>query len=281
MMNINLPLCLVRGGGDLATGVIFRLSRAGFPVVVLELAQPRVVRRAVSVAEAIYQGEYEVDGIRAIKVDSLSEVQWNLKQRFVPVLIDKSGKALNEISPDILIDGRMLKRNPSILRSMTKLVIGMGPGFNAGENCHAVVETMRGHSLGRVLWKGAALADTGVPEAVDGRVGERVLRAPANGELRSHAEIGTHLKAEQRVASVNGQDVLAPFEGVLRGLMHMGTKVSAGEKIGDVDPRSIREHCFTISDKALAIGGGVLEAIMYSLTTSEERGRRRGQAEYP
>ena len=234
------------------------------------MAQPRVVRRAVSVAEAIYRGEYEVEGIKAIRVDSLAEVQRNLKQRFMPMLIDETGKSLNEISPDVLIDGRMLKRDPSISRSMAKLVIGMGPGFNAGENCHAVVETMRGHSLGRVLWEGAALSYTGIPEAVDGRVGERVLRAPANGEVRAYADIGDQLKAGQRVASVNGQDVLAPFEGVLRGLIHAGTKVSVGEKIGDVDPRSIREHCFTISDKALAIGGGVLEAVMSWLNQSNQ-----------
>ncbi len=205
-----------------------------------------------------------------MRIDSLSEVQRNLNHGFVPVFIDETGKSLNEISPDILIDGRMLKRNPSISRSMAKLVIGMGPGFNAGENCHAVVETMRGHSLGRVLWKGAALPDTCVPEAVDGRVGERVLRASKNGEVRSNAEIGTHLKADQRAASVNGQDVLAPFEGVLRGLMHTGTKVSAGEKIGDIDPRDIREHCFAISDKALTIGGGVLEAVMSWLNQTNQ-----------
>ena len=151
---------------------------------------------------------------------------------------------------------------------MAKLVIGLGPGFNAGENCHAVVETMRGHWLGRVIWEGAAFPDTGIPEAVAGRVGERVLRAPANGKVRAHAEIGTQLKAGQRVASVSGQDVLAPFEGVLRGLIHAGAVVSTEEKIGDVDPRNNPDHCFTISDKALAIGGGVLEAVMNSWTNS-------------
>jgi xanthine dehydrogenase accessory factor len=253
---------VVRGGGDLATGVIYRLHRAGFAVTVLELAQPRALRRAVSAAQAVYSGRHEVEGILFEKVATASRNAWHAQT--VPVVVDPGEDSLAQLQPDVLVDARLLKRGIDCTRDLAPLVIGLGPGFCVGGNCHVVVETQRGHTLGRVFWSTGetALEDTGVPETVAGHGGERVLRAPCAGERQGRAEIGDHLPAGTDAAGVDGRPGCAPFAGVLRGLMHSGLTVAANEKIGDIDPRSVRENCFRISDKALAIGGGVLEAIL-------------------
>lgn len=180
----------------------------------------------------------------------------------IPVLVDPEGESVKSLHPLVLIDGRMTKRPPDVGREAAPLMIGLGPGFVAGENCHAVVETQRGHTLGRVIWNGPATADTGIPEAVDRYRGERVLRSPADGILLALAEIGQHIQTGQVIAEVAGSPVVAMFEGVLRGLVHSGLTVRAGMKIGDLDPRNDPRYCFMISDKALAIGGGVLEALL-------------------
>ena len=258
-------IVLVRGGGDLASGVALRLHRVGFKVIVSELEQPLAVRRLVSFAEAVYAGTVVVEGITARKVadaaDSLRILQVFAKG-YIPVIVDPAGTAGVALHPMVIVDARMLKRAPEPLRHMAKLYIGLGPGFIAGENCHAVVETNRGHLLGRVIWQGQPQSDTGIPDTVSDRSAERVLRAPAAGELEAHAEIGQHLEAGQMIASVSGQPVTAAFKGVLRGLIHPGLQVVQGQKIGDVDPRDDPSYCSLVSDKALAIGGGVLEAIL-------------------
>jgi xanthine dehydrogenase accessory factor len=256
---------VLRGGGDLATGVALRLVRAGVKVIITELAQPISVRRAVCFSEAVYEGSWAVEGVTATRCESLARAGVIAGQSGVPVLVAPSLVTLFGRPLDVLVDARLAKQPPEMGRSIASLVIGLGPGFVAGGNCHAVVETKRGHTLGRVYWSGAALPDTATPEG-DPR---RVLRAPAEGPLAARAEIGDTVHVGQVVAAVAGAPVTSPFDGVLRGLIRDGTVVSRGLKVGDVDPRGLREHCFLVSDKALAVGGGVLEAI---LTRADLRG---------
>jgi xanthine dehydrogenase accessory factor len=258
-------IVLIQGGGDLASGVAMRLHRAGLRVVVTELPQPLVVRRLVSFAEAVYAGECRVEEISARRVndpaDALRVLQV-LAKGMIPVLIDPQGDSIPHLHPHVVVDARMTKQPAALIRERVGLIIGLGPGFVAGDNCHVVVETNRGHMLGRVIWNGAAQPDTGEPDAVANRRSERVLRAPADGELVAHADICDHLEEGQLVAEVAGLPVTAPFKGVLRGLLHPGVQVWRGLKIGDVDPRDDHRFCTLVSDKSLAVGGGVLEAIL-------------------
>ncbi len=261
-MRLDEVLCVIRGGGDLATGVGYRLRRAGFSIIVTELARPLALRRAVSFAEAIYAGEVEVEGVRAQRAATAPAALRLAAEGCVPVIADEDGQALARAHPVAVVDGRMAKGNPGTRITDAPLVVGLGPGFTAGMDCHAVIETCRGHHLGRVIWKGRAAPDTGQPEAVNGHTADRVLRAPRAGVLRVHRAIGELVGRGEALAEVEGAPVLAPFAGVLRGIAHDGLKVTAGLKIGDVDPRGVRAYCFEISDKALAVGGGVLEAVL-------------------
>ena len=253
---------LIRGGGDLASGVAARLHRSGFVVLVTELAHPLVVRRMVSFAEAVFSRVVEVEEISGRLAENQGDVEPILQQGEVAVLVDPDLVALAAFDPLVVVDGRMRKRPPEAGMELAPLVIGLGPGFTAGEDCHAVIETMRGHTLGRVIWEGQAIPDTKLPEAVDGKRGERVLRAPANGIFTAHRQTGDLIREGEVIASVAGKDLLAPFDGALRGLMREGIEVQEGMKIGDLDPRSDPKYAFMVSDKALAIGGGVLEAIL-------------------
>lgn len=254
-------LVLIRGGGDLATGVALRLIRSGLRVVVTEIAQPLAVRRTVSFAEAVYSGETSVESITAhcIKdpTDSFSILMALGKQQ-VPVLVDPDCSAAKILHASVIVDGRMTKRAPEAIGYSPSLYIGLGPGFEAGVNCQAVIETRRGPMLGRVYWRGGPDPDTGHPEGDP----KRVLRAPADGEFITHTEIGSHLEAGQPIAEVAGQTVFAPFPGILRGLLHPGLTVTRGLKIGDIDPRDDPRACQFVSDKALSVGGGVMEAIL-------------------
>ncbi|RME88655.1 MAG: EF2563 family selenium-dependent molybdenum hydroxylase system protein [Anaerolineae bacterium] len=256
-------LILLRGGGDLASGVAYRLYRAGLKVVITELPEPLAVRRRVAFAEAVYTGRHTVEGVTARRATP-DEVDDVLGEGDIPVVVDPAADILNDSRYPflVLVDGRMTKRPPDLGLDAAPLVIGLGPGFVAGENCHAVVETHRGHTLGRVYWQGAPLEDTGIPEAVAGHRADRVLRAPADGVLKAYVEIGEHLEQGQVIADVAGQPIRAPFGGVLRGLVHPGLRVQQGMKVGDLDPRDDPRYCTLISDKSLAIGGGVLEAIL-------------------
>jgi len=255
-------LILIRGGGDLATGVAFRLIRSGLRVVITELPRPLAVRRTVSFAEAIYAGEITIEDLtgRAVSdpTDTLRILNILSKQQ-VPVLVDPDCASAKALHPSIIVDGRMTKRPPEPIGYVPQLYIGLGPGFAAGENCQAVVETRRGHTLGRVYWRGGPDPDTGAPDG-DPR---RVLRAPCDGVIVAHANIGEHVKEGQVIAVISDQcSVTSPFRGVLRGLLHPGLTVTRGLKIGDVDPREDPRLCQMVSDKALSIGGGVLEAIL-------------------
>jgi xanthine dehydrogenase accessory factor len=255
-------LVLLRGGGDLASGVALRLHRAGVRLVIAELAQPLAVRRAVSFGEAVYEGVHIVEGVTARRVEP-GQIFTSLSANEIPVLVDPNADILTfDLEPSTIIaviDARLTKQTPSPLPTDVPLHIGLGPGFHAGVNCHAVIETRRSHTLGRVYWDGTPQPDSGQPEG-DPR---RVLRAPADGVLRARAKIGDHLEEGQVVALVSDQHpVISPLKGVLRGLIRDGIHVTRGLKIGDVDPRNDPSACYTISDKALAIGGAALEAIL-------------------
>ncbi len=255
-------LILLRGGGDLASGVAHRLHRAGFQVLITELPQPLCVRRRVSFAEAVYAGQITVEGVTARRVADAPEGLSVLERGEVPVLADADGMTLRELRPPVVVEARLAKMKLDTRITDAPLVIALGPGFVAGQDCHAVVETNRGHNLGRVYWQGSAEQDTGQPEPMRGFAVQRVLRAPGEGVFRARLEIGDFVKAGGTVAMVDDQSITAQFEGVVRGLLHDGLRVTAGLKVGDIDPRGVREHCFTISDKARAVGGGVLEAIL-------------------
>jgi xanthine dehydrogenase accessory factor len=255
-------LVVVRGGGDLGTGVAHRLHTAGFTVMVTELAQPMCVRRAVSFAEAVYAGKATVEGITARLVDDPMLGMANAAIGELPVVVDAADDVVERMHPPIVVDARLAKRNLGTRIDEAPLVIGLGPGFEAGVDCHSVVETLRGHNLGRVYWEGTTEPDTGQPEPVQGKASERVLRAPAEGTFTSLKAIGDSVQAGDELAQVDGHTLTAPFAGVLRGLIHDGVPVSAGMKVGDLDPRGVREYCFLISDKARSIGGAVLEAIL-------------------
>ncbi len=253
---------VVRGGGDLASGVVYRLVKAGFPVLVTELERPLAIRRAVAFASAVYEGQLTVEGLTARLITGLGEAGALWAEGEVPVLVDPAGESIWALRPTVVVDARMAKRNLGTTLSDAPLVIALGPGFVAGTDCHAVIETKRGHFLGRVIWQGTAEPDTGRPGSVQGHEADRVLRAPCDGELIALAQIGDAVHEGQVLATVAGEPVRAPFDGVLRGMLHPAVPVTRGLKIGDVDPRGVRAHCFTISEKSLAIGGGVLEAIL-------------------
>lgn len=273
---------LVRGGGDLGSGAIYRLHRAGFPVILAELEAPLCVRRAVCFASAVLEGHVTVEEITARLVTDWEAVGAILRQGEVPVVVDAAGEALAlasrqglaALAPKVVVDARMAKRNLGTTREDALLVIALGPGFEAGVDCHAVVETNRGHYLGRVYWTGRAEADTGVPGQIGGVASKRVLRAPAHGYVLPRRAIGERVRAGEIVAEVDGHPVRAAIDGVLRGLIHPRVPVHPGLKIGDVDPRARREHCFTISDKSLAVGGGVLEAVLSFGALRDELGCR-------
>lgn len=253
---------LIRGGGDLATGVAFRLHRAGFPVLVTELPAPSLVRRSVSFGEAVFSNQITVEGVTARLAADQSEIESHMLAGEIPVVIDPDGHMIDHYEPAVLIDARMLKSNPDTNLNDAPLVIALGPGYTAGMDCHVVIETNRGHDLGRVIWSGTAEPDTGEPGVVDGRGQSRVLRAPVSGHIKPLVEIGDTLEAGQAIAEIGEHILSAPFKGILRGLIHERVPVQIGMKIGDLDPRTRRQNCFTISDKSLAIGGGVLEAVL-------------------
>lgn len=272
-MSSQSPLVLIRGGGDLATGVAFRLWRTGLDVVVTEVAQPLAVRRLVALAEAVYAGEVEIeDQLKGLRVDDPSDSRGVLRGGGVPVLVDPEATCRAALQPVAIIDGRMRKRPPEAGWMGSSFTVGLGPGFTAGQDCHAVVETNRGHHMGRVYWRGQAEADTGIPETVSGYDVDRVLRAPCDGLLTAEVALGEPVKEGGTIAHVGDDPVTAPFDGVLRGLVHDGIRVSAGMKIGDLDPRGIPEYCRQISDKSLAVGGGVLEALLAQTDIRERLG---------
>lgn len=253
---------LIRGGGDLASGAALRLARSGARVMITELAMPQVVRRAASYANAVYEGRCKVEETRGRLCADFGEALKALEVGEVPVIVDPEAASRHDYRPQVIVDARMSKREPELFKDAAPLVIGLGPGFTAGIHCHAVIETKRGHTLGRVYWTGTAEADTQLPEQVSGYVAKRVLRAPSAGEFKSLARIGDLVTAGQELAVVGGKFIKAEFDGVIRGMIADGFPVHAGMKVGDLDPRRDPRLCYIVSDKSLAVGGGVLEAIL-------------------
>jgi xanthine dehydrogenase accessory factor len=259
-------LIIVRGGGDLATGVVARLHRSGFPVIVLELDPPLAVRRTVAVATAVTEGEARVEDVVARRIDDPAAAVAASADGIVAVMVAADHRLLT--TPTVVVDARVAKRNIDTTRDEAALVVGLGPGFTAGVDCHAVVETMRGHHLGRVLWEGSAALNTGTPGHIGGEDEQRVLRAETAGTVEWVVAIGDHVVHDQVIGTVGESTVRALTGGVVRGLITPGLEAAPGLKLGDIDPRADRAACFEISDKSLAVGGGVLEAVLNHLNRS-------------
>jgi xanthine dehydrogenase accessory factor len=256
------PIAVVKGGGDLGSGVAWRLWNVGFRVICTDLAQPLVIRRTVAFSNAIYEGRALVEGVSAERIGAADEAFFAWSQNTLPVIVDPDARVVDIYKPEVIVDAIMAKRNTGTTLAHAPRVVALGPGFVAGVDCHAVVETQRGHDLGRVLWSGSAAPNTGVPGVIGGEGERRVVRAPADGRIYGRRAIGDAVKAGEVIASIDQTPVLATIDGMLRGMLHDRVRVSAGMKIADIDPRGVRAHCYTISDKALAIAGGVLEAVL-------------------
>ena len=262
-------LVLIKGAGDLATGTAVRLARAGFRVVMTDLAQPTAVRRTVAFSQCLYDGSATVEGLAARRAEGPAEAEAILAAGAIPVLADPAADILRELPFDALVDAILAKRNLGTRITDAPIVLALGPGFTAGADCHGVIETKRGHDLGRLILTGSAAPNTGAPGNVGGYTVERLIRAPADGAFEPLAAIGDRVEAGAPVARVAGETVRAQISGVVRGMLPAGLAVTRGMKAGDIDPRCEVRHCFTVSDKARAIGGGVLEGLLYF-------GRERG-----
>lgn len=256
-------LVLVKGAGEMASGVACRLFGANLRrILMLETESPLAVRRQVSFCEAVHEGVQQVEGITAVRAAGADEVFAAWAAGRIAVMVDPRGESVRAFQPDVLIDATLAKRNLGLAVQDAGLVIALGPGFQAGRDCHVVIETNRGHDLGRLLRSGAAEPNTGIPGAIGGYTRERVLRSPEDGLFVAQLSIGDPVRAGDLVGRVGDAAVTAPIDGVLRGLIRPGCQVRKGLKIGDIDPRGERSYCATISEKARAIGGSVLEAIL-------------------
>lgn len=253
---------LVRGAGEMASGVVHRLARSGFRVLMTETEHPLAVRRAVSFCEAVHDGSQTVEGLCARLIDSLDQAPALWEAGDLPVLVDPDFQCLAELQPAVVLDAAIAKRNLGMKPDMARLTIAMGPGFSAPEDVDLVLETNRGHNLGRLIYKGRAAANTGVPGVIGGFTHERVLRSPAEGVFEAKCELGDLVEKDQVVAVVAGAPVRTQLAGVIRGLIRPGAQVKKGLKVGDVDPRGNKEYLYTISEKARALGGSALEGIL-------------------
>lgn len=270
-------LAIIRGGGDLATGVAWRLSRVGVAVVVTELPQPLTVRRTVALSQAVHDGSVDVEGLRgelAKTISAAAELARAGRYETAAVVVSPGLPGADAVGADIVVDARLAKRNIDTSKSDAALVVGLGPGFTAGADCDAVVETMRGHHLGRVIWSGTAAPNTGTPGVVGGHGSQRVLRAPVAGIVAWNSSIGDIVTAGQQLGWIGDQAITCPIDGLVRGLINPGLQVPSGLKIGDVDPRADPSACREISDKALAIGAGVVEAVGWFFRPTAESGPR-------
>ncbi len=260
--HINDLRILIRGGGEMASGIAHRLHCCHMKVIITEVDTPTAVRRTVAFAEAVYEGEQTIEGVTARRAQSAADVEAAWSQCQIPVIVDPHAAIREQINPAVMIDAIMAKKNCGTKINDAPLVIGIGPGFSAGVNVHAVVESNRGYRLGRVIWKGEAEPDTGVPSPVAGHAAERVLRVPKSGVFRALRAIGDVVVAGETVGEVADEKISAPIPGLIRGLIRSGVEVQRGMKAGDIDPRLERGYCYEISDKARAIAGGVLEVIL-------------------
>ena len=260
-------LIIVRGGGDLATGTIYKLKKSGFPVLILEVAQPSAIRRNVAFCEAVYQGSQTVEDMTCYLAESVEQAEQFLIEGKLCVLVDPRGESISRLQPLAVVDAILAKKNLGMKRTMAPVTVALGPGFVAGDDVDAVVETKRGHHLGRVLWTGSAAPNTGIPGIIGGFGKERVIHCPAKGILRNVKHITDTVSKGEIIAVVETEKGIVPvtatLDGILRGLIRDGYPVEAGFKMADIDPRADEyNNCFTISDKARCIAGGVLEAIL-------------------
>ena len=271
-------LIVVRGAGDLATGTIHRLKKAGFRLLVLEAEHPAAIRRQVALSEAVYAGSARVEDVEAVRMDVDLAEKKNRKELLeqemeriwkkdgVPVLVDPAGLSIAALRPAVVVDAILAKKNLGTTKEMAPLVIALGPGFTAKEDVYVLIETKRGHNLGRVIRSGSAVPNTGIPGIIGGYGKERVMHAQAEGILRNAASIGDIVEARAVIAEIETENGTVPVEaslsGLLRGLIRDGYPVTKGFKIADIDPRKEElQNCFTISDKARCIAGSVLEVI--------------------
>ena len=256
-------MILIRGAGDIASGIALRLYRSGLTLAMTELERPTSIRRTVCFSEAVIHGICCVEGVTAEKAASREDAKLIWQRGHFPVFADGEGSVLSLLRPDAVVDARLAKVNLDTSISDAPIVVAVGPGFTAGKDCHAVVETQRGHYLGRAIYEGSAAPNTGVPGNIGGYTVERIIRAPKAGVFHSVRSIGDQVAAGETVAYVDDEPVTCQIGGTLRGILPEGTAVYAGMKSGDVDPRCRPEHCLCVSDKALSVGGGVLEALLH------------------
>lgn len=256
-------LILIKSAGDLASGVAVKLYHCGYDVIMTEIDRPTTVRCEVAFSRVVYQGSCELEGVKARHAATLDMVRQILAAGEIPVYTGPSEDILREFRVDVLVDAIIAKHNSGTRIDDAPLVIALGPGFTAGRDCHALIETMRGHDLGRVIYQGQAYPNTGVPGEIDGHGAERILRSCHDGVFQPLRHIGDMVNRGDIVAHVGEKNVYAQVSGVVRGLLPAGTPVRRGMKSGDIDPRARREYCFSISDKARNIAGGVLEAILH------------------
>lgn len=261
-MRMKRKKVLLKGAGDLATGIACRLHRSGFPVIMTEIPEPTTVRRSVAFSRAVYDGRAQVEGITGILCSSLPESEAAIEQNQIAVLVDPQCEILEQWRPDVLVDAIIGKRNQGTSIRDAWLVIGIGPGFTAGKDCHAVIESQRGHDLGRCIWSGSAVPNTGIPGSIHGYGIERLLKSEADGIFYGIVSIGDLVEAGTVVAYTGEIPIQAQIRGIVRGLLQDGIGVYKGMKVGDIDPRCQKENCYTVSDKASSIAGGVLEAIL-------------------
>ncbi len=259
---------LIKGAGEMASGIAHRLYMSGFRrITMTEIPEPLCVRRTVSFCEALYTGETEVEGVWAEHAHDMRLIGSIWEKDRIPVIIDPEWRSISFVRPDVVIDSTMVKRNIGTRKEEAQLVIGVGPGFCAGDDVHIVIESNRGHDLGRVFYSGSAEPYTGIPGSMMGYGKERVLRAPVSGRVKHLRKIGDDVQKDDIIVTIDGAIVAAPMDGVLRGLIRE-IVVEKGEKVGDVDPTGIKQHCYTITEKARAIAGGVLEAVMHTYNSA-------------
>ncbi|HIX83363.1 MAG TPA: EF2563 family selenium-dependent molybdenum hydroxylase system protein [Candidatus Megamonas gallistercoris] len=261
---------LIKGAGDLASGIAWRLRRAGFNILMTEIAQPLTVRLTVSYSNAVYEGQTEIEGIKGILVHDYDEAQNVMKKGDIAVIVDEAANIKDEFKPNIIIDAIMAKKNIGTKIDDAPITIAVGPGFCAGKDCDYVIETKRGHFLGSVIECGEAIKNTGVPGNIGGYTVERIIRSNGAGIFKSVAKIGDSVKKGEIVAYTDDIPIYAQIDGIVRGMLHDGIMVTDKMKCGDIDPRAEKSHCFTISDKSRAIGGGALEAVMHALLKAGE-----------
>jgi len=257
----DLKIC-IRGGGDLASGIAYRLFKAGFQILILELKLPTMIRRSVSYGNAVYENEVVIENVKAKLIKNPLEIYKCWDDKIIPVMIDEEGKIINYIKAQIVIDARMLRRNISNNLKKNYALIGIGPGFEVGKNCNYAIETSRGHYLGRVIYSGSTQAPDGKPYPILGYSDERVIRAPEDGHFQNLKSIGDFVNKNDVIGKINNEFIHSKINGIIRGLIHPNVYVRRNQKIADIDPRGVKEYAFKISDKSLAIGGGVLEAVL-------------------